>query len=103
MVDHGARVFIDCGPQATLTRAAEKALRGKDAIVISTNASSSRSSEIQLREAAVQLSVAGVPLSKFDRWAEKNPYLLGFPGEVENPKAKRGTLSLSASTFVSAG
>ena len=60
---------------------------------------------MQLRAAAIQLAVHGVPLARFDPWSLPNPFLVGRPSESPAPtpesvlKVKKGVLSLSAATF----
>ena len=71
--------------------------------VAAVNSSKDKSSDVQLREAAIQLAVFGVPLSDFDPWSLTDPHLVGRGGELTLEavkKAKKGTLSLSAATFV---
>ena len=73
---------------------------GRQACVVSVNASRSASSDGQLREAAVQLSVLGLPLHEFDPWGVPSPFK---PAAADPPPVakKRSVLSLSAATFVS--
>ena len=71
--------------------------------VAAVNTSKDKSSDVQLREAAIQLAVFGVPLSDFDPWSLADPHLVGRGGELTLEavkKAKKGMLSLSAATFV---
>jgi hypothetical protein len=98
----GARVFVEFGPRATLAKFIELILPDKkDIIIIPVNPNSNKkSSEFQMRAAAMKLAVFGVPLSNFDRWAEPNAHLLGRPGVAKSAKKPRGIMSLSAVTYV---
>ena len=98
----GARVFVEFGPRATLTKFVEKILGtgADDALYVAVNASKDKSSDVQLREAAVQLAVFGVPLDRFDPWGTPNPFLLGRTPGAPPAKKGRGVLKLSAATFV---
>ena len=71
-------------PRATLTKFVEKILGtgADDALYVAVNASKDKSSDVQLREAAVQLAVFGVPLDKFDPWGVPDPFRLGRGAEV---------------------
>ena len=97
----GARVFVEFGPRSTLTKFVEKILpAAADTIVVSVNGSKDKSSDLQLREAAIQLAVFGVPITNFDPWGVPNAYKLGANPEVPPPKKSKGMLKLSAATFV---
>jgi len=91
----GAKVFVEFGPKQVLSKLVEEILKGEDVISVAVNASSSKDSDTQLREAAVKLAVAGVPLSNFDPWELRDPKTLVAS------KKKRTTLRLSAATYVS--
>lgn len=79
MYRDGARVFIEFGPGSSLAALTEDALAGLavDACTISVHPSKNKSSDLQLREAAVQLAVIGVPLQDFDPWGVSNRFTLG--------------------------
>ena len=47
------------------------------------------SSDAQLREAAVQLGVLGVPLERFDPWGVPNPFRPSAADPAPVPKKKR--------------
>mgnify|MGYP004157980921 CR=1 FL=1 len=48
-----------------------------DLCVVSVNPSKDKSADLQMREAAVQLAVFGVPLTNFDPWGIPNAFKLG--------------------------
>ncbi|KAL3920228.1 MAG: hypothetical protein SGPRY_005332 [Prymnesium sp.] len=96
----GARVFVEFGPRATLTKFVEKIVPGDDVCVVCVNPSKDKCSDTQLREAAVQLAVFGVPISDFDPWQVRNPLLYGSNPALPPPKKSKGKLKLTAATFV---
>ncbi|MBB6460043.1 type I polyketide synthase [Flammeovirga kamogawensis] len=69
MYQEGARVFVEFGPKNILSNLTSEILAGKDHQVISLNANAKKNSEVQLREAAVQLAVMGIALQNFDPYA----------------------------------
>jgi len=77
----GARVFVEFGPRRALAKFAESILGDKDIVTIAVNATGPKGadSEVQLRDAVVQLAVCGVSLGKgFDKWALRNIHTLGM-------------------------
>eukprot|EP00451_Oxyrrhis_marina_P054253 CAMPEP_0204506614 /NCGR_PEP_ID=MMETSP0471-20130131/109330_1 /ASSEMBLY_ACC=CAM_ASM_000602 /TAXON_ID=2969 /ORGANISM="Oxyrrhis marina" /LENGTH=3079 /DNA_ID=CAMNT_0051511623 /DNA_START=34 /DNA_END=9271 /DNA_ORIENTATION=+ len=98
----GARVFVEFGPQSTLTKLVDRILpAAEDLLVVAVNPTKQKSADLQLREAAVQLSVYGVELNGFDPWSVPNPHVIKAAESVG--KRKRMALKLSAATFVSPG
>ncbi len=92
----GARVFVEFGPRSTLTKLVSQILPAADDLcVVAVNPSKDKSADLQLREAAAQLAVYGVPLANFDPWGVPNPFLL-----TGKPAPKRPPMKLSAATFV---
>ena len=59
------------------------------------NPSKDKSADLQMREAAVQLAVFGVPLTNFDPWGIPNAFKLG-----RGPPPKKPPMLLTAATFV---
>jgi len=108
MYRDGARVFVEFGPKNTLTKLVQQILDGApDVVCIALNPSPNKPSDVQLREAAMQAAVAGVPFTKpFDPWSVRNPFKGhgGYSGDVEADKKARASktrMRLSASTYVS--
>ena len=87
----GARVFVDFGPTGALAKLARAALPPsvEDDCVLAVNGSRVASSDAQLREAAVQLGVLGVPLDRFDPWGVPNPFRPSAADPAPVPKKKR--------------
>ena len=120
----GARVFVEFGPRRTLSKLVEQTLGavpgagkvGLDYDCISVNPDGpKRCSELQLREAAVALVVAGVPLSRgFDAWdasrcqhnafataKDKRWHEAELIAAGKMKKKRKMELQLSAATYVS--
>jgi len=92
----GARIFVEFGPKQVLSKLVSETLKDDPSIItISVNPSSGKDADIQLREAAVQLVVAGVNLQGFDKWDAPDATRL------QPIKKKKTTLRLSAATYVS--
>ncbi|WP_271855385.1 beta-ketoacyl synthase N-terminal-like domain-containing protein [Patiriisocius marinus] len=71
----GARVFVEFGPKSILTNLVKDILKNKEHFVIATNAKATKNSDLQIREAAIQLQVLGCKLDAIDSNArqEKAP------------------------------
>eukprot|EP00727_Mastigamoeba_balamuthi_P002593 m51a1_g12330 putative 2-nitropropane dioxygenase (5051) ;mRNA; r:463581-479334 len=99
MYSQGARVFVEFGPGKALSGMVNNTLKGhKDVLAVSVNPNKTSDSEVQMREAAVALAVAGVPLHDFDPWVLPLPPM---PAETEAARRKRlnMTFKLSATTY----
>ncbi|WP_192022404.1 type I polyketide synthase [Shewanella sp. WPAGA9] len=95
MYDAGARVFVEFGPKNILQKLVEATLGNKaEAVsVISINPNPKGNSDVQLRVAAMQLSVLGAPLSSID------PY----QAEIAAPAVPKGmNVKLNATNHISA-
>ncbi|HEY9034311.1 MAG TPA: beta-ketoacyl synthase N-terminal-like domain-containing protein, partial [Pseudomonadales bacterium] len=91
----GGRVFVEFGPKNVLTRLVENILSDKDDVLaIAVNANPKKSSDLQLRQAAVQMAVYGVELANVDPYS-----LLARPTEA--PKKSPMAMKLSAASYVS--
>jgi acyl transferase domain-containing protein len=108
MYKDGARVFVEFGPKNILSKLVTQILgENSGAICISLNPSSNKSSDLQMREAAMQCALAGVPFSApFDPWGTRNPFkgIGGFFNDVEADKKRRLSktrVKMSAATYVS--
>eukprot|EP00924_Labyrinthula_sp_SR-Ha-C_P015332 maker-scaffold_118-snap-gene-0.1-mRNA-1 protein AED:0.05 eAED:0.08 QI:0/0/0/1/0.25/0.2/5/0/2488 len=99
MYDAGARVFVEFGPKNTLGKLVESILKGKEGVsVVSVNSKGGKAgSELQLREAAMQLAVIGVEFKNFDPWVKVNKFKVAAGLGVK----KKTQLRLKASTYVS--
>ncbi|MEL7248296.1 MAG: beta-ketoacyl synthase N-terminal-like domain-containing protein [Bacteroidota bacterium] len=62
----GGRVFVEFGPKGVLTNLVKDILKGKDFIAIAINANAKRDSDLQFRQAVVQMRVAGLDLTQVD-------------------------------------
>ncbi len=71
----GARVFVEFGPKSILTNLVKDILADKEHFTVATNAKATKNSDLQIREAAIQLQVLGCALSPIDSNArqEKAP------------------------------
>ncbi|MEZ9894200.1 phosphopantetheine-binding protein [Vibrio lentus] len=94
MYEAGARVFVEFGPKNILQKLVEKTLADKneELYAISINPSPKGDSDQQLRLAAVQLCVAGVPLDNID------PYQADI---AEPAKASPMNIKLNATNYIS--
>jgi polyketide-type polyunsaturated fatty acid synthase PfaA len=90
----GGYCFIEFGPKATLTHLVKEILGESPHIAVALNASSQHDSDRQLREAVLQLRVAGLPLGSID------PYSL-TPSIAAAKPNKAMNVRLSASNYVS--
>ncbi|MDM8536112.1 SDR family NAD(P)-dependent oxidoreductase [Desulfobacterales bacterium HSG17] len=89
----GARIFVEFGPKNVLTKLASNILKDKPHVAVALNASPKKCSDTQLRQAAVQLCVAGIPLEDIDIYRE-----------LKDPGAKKPGLmniSLNGSNYIS--
>ena len=62
----GARVFVEFGPKSILTNLVKDILADKEHFVVATNAKATKNSDLQIREAAIQLQVLGCELGAID-------------------------------------
>jgi acyl carrier protein/malonyl CoA-acyl carrier protein transacylase len=75
----GARVFVEFGPKSILTNLVKDILADKEHFVIATNAKAAKNSDLQIREAAIQLQVLGCQLGAIDNNARKEATPLAQP------------------------
>ncbi len=62
----GGRVFVEIGPKPVLTNLVKDILKDKDHFAVATNPNTQKNSDLQLRQAVVQLQVLGLPISNVD-------------------------------------
>ncbi len=92
----GGVCFVEFGPKNTLTNLVKEILGDRPHLAIATNASRHKDSDLQLREAAMQLRVAGLSLADID------PYQLpiAVPAEPDE-RAKKLMVKISGASYVS--
>lgn len=73
---NGGRIFVEIGPRQILGSLVKDILDGKPHSVVSVNPSRDKSSDRQLREAAVVLKVLGLPIKDID------PYQITIKGNL---------------------
>ena len=88
----GGRIFIEFGPKGVLTNLVKNILEGKEHTAIAVNASAKKDSDLQFRQAVVQMQVVGIPFSNVDPYKKQ---LTPLP-----PKSKL-TVQLSGNNYVS--
>jgi polyketide-type polyunsaturated fatty acid synthase PfaA len=70
MYQDGSRVFVEFGPKSILTKLVKDILKDKPHYAIALNANPKKDSDLQLRQAYVQMQVLGLPLSQLDKDAK---------------------------------
>ncbi len=88
----GGRVFVEFGPKGILTNLVKSILKGKDHIAIALNPNAKKNSDLQFRQAVVQMQVLGLPLKNVDPYKAKQA--------LPAPKNKM-TVQLSGNNYVS--
>ena len=89
----GGRIFVEFGPKGVLTNLVKNILSDKGHRAIAINPNSKKDSDLQLRQAAVQLRVTGLSLSNVD------PYKRNFGA---TPALSKMNVKLSGNNYVSA-
>ncbi|VAW38151.1 omega-3 polyunsaturated fatty acid synthase subunit, PfaA [hydrothermal vent metagenome] len=90
----GGTIFVEIGPKRILTSLVKEILGERPHVAVAVNASKSKDSDRQLREAYVQLSVVGLPLRVLD------PYSLEFDSSTSDKKSVIN-VSLAGNNYVS--
>ncbi|WP_035336614.1 type I polyketide synthase [Dokdonia sp. PRO95] len=88
----GARVFVEFGPKSILTNLVKDILSDKEHYAIATNPKSSQNSDLQIREAAIQLQVLGCTLGDIDKNAR---------AAMEPAKQPKIAVKISGNNYVS--
>ncbi len=88
----GGRIFVEFGPKGVLTNLVKNILSDKGHRAIAINPNSKKDSDLQLRQAAVQLRVIGLSLSNID------PFKRHFGA---SPKPSKLNVRLSGNNYVS--
>ena len=88
----GGRVFVEFGPKSVLTNLVKDILQEKDHFAVALNPNAQKNSDLQFRQAIVQLQVLGLPIGNID------PY----HREEAKPKASsKMNVKLSGNNYVS--
>jgi acyl transferase domain-containing protein len=74
----GGRIFVEIGPRRIVTNLVNEILEERPHVAVALNSSRSKSSDRQLRDAVVQLRVAGLPLDDVDPYARGGAEGLGI-------------------------
>ena len=90
----GGRIFVEFGPKNVLTKLVENVLSGKPHVAVALNANAKGSADLSLRQAVVQLAVAGVSLEGFD------PYEIERE-DISQKKKSPLTISLGGQHYMS--
>jgi polyketide-type polyunsaturated fatty acid synthase PfaA len=90
----GGRIFVEFGPKNVLTNLVENILSGKAHLAVALNASPKKDSDRQLRESALALRVAGLPMTDFDRY-------IVDPAPAPQRKKSAVTVKLNGGYYVS--
>ena len=91
---NGGYYFIEIGPRRILTNLVKNTLGDRPHIAIPLNPSREKDSDLQLRQAVMQLRVAGLPLQNLDPY-QYEPILTKTKG------TKRMQVPLSGSNYIS--
>ncbi|WP_394200339.1 phosphopantetheine-binding protein [Shewanella waksmanii] len=94
MYDAGARVFVEFGPKNILQKLVQGTLanKGEEICAIAVNTNPKADSDVQLKQAALQLAVAGVSLDSID------PYQADIAAPA---KASPMNITLNAVNYIS--
>jgi acyl transferase domain-containing protein len=87
----GGRIFVEIGPRRIVTNLVNEILEERPHVAVALNSSRSKSSDRQLRDAVVQLRVAGLPLDDVDPYARGGAEGLGIRDqEICKAQSQRG-------------
>ncbi|MGS0675061.1 eicosapentaenoate synthase subunit PfaA [Shewanella sp. 125m-1] len=109
MYEAGARIFVEFGPKNILQKLVQGTLAEhmSDICAISINPSPKGDSDLQLKQAAVQLAVAGIKLDNIDPYqadiaapAKKSPMSISLNAANHISKATRAKMAKSLETGI---
>ena len=66
MYQGGGRIFVEFGPKGVLTNLVKDILKGQDFHAVALNPNARKNSDLQWRQAAIQLRVIGVTMNEID-------------------------------------
>ncbi|MCB9339986.1 MAG: acyltransferase domain-containing protein [Lewinellaceae bacterium] len=89
----GGRVFVEFGPKGVLSNLVKNILKDKAHYAVALNANHQKNSDLQFRQAVVQLQVLGLPISNVDPYKKTLAPL---------PPTSKLTVKLNGSNYVSA-
>ena len=89
----GGRVFVEFGPKGVLTNLVKNILKEKEHIAIAVNPNAKKDSDLQFREAILQLRILGLPLTNIDPYKRELPPL---------PAKTKLNIRISGNNYVSA-
>jgi len=90
----GGDFFVEFGPRAILTKLVGDVLKDKPHTAVALNPNPGKGSDLQLRQAVVQLRVAGMPLKDVDPYGS-------YPSIAEGKKRSAVSVTLSGYNYVS--
>ncbi|NER27243.1 MAG: acyltransferase domain-containing protein, partial [Symploca sp. SIO1C4] len=93
----GGYCFIEFGPKNVLTNLVKDILSDKPHLAIALNANRQKDSDRQLREAVMQLRVAGLPLQTLDPYQQLQP----VPEAETDPRHKLLNVRLRGTNYLS--
>jgi acyl transferase domain-containing protein len=89
----GGRIFVEFGPKGVLTNLVKNILKDKDHVAVAMNVNAKKDSDLQFREAVLQLRVLGLTLKNVDPHKREMPAL---------PALTKMNVKISGNNFVSA-
>jgi len=92
---NGGHLFVEVGPRSILSNLVQKILADRPHVTIALNASRKKDSDRQLRDAVVQLRVAGLSLDTID------PYQMQPAAADQAPRKKKLSVMLNGANYVS--
>ncbi len=90
----GGRVFVEFGPKGVLTNLVKNILKGKDFHAIAVNPSHKKDSDLQFRQAVLELQILGLPIANIDPYKRVQPEL---------PAPTKLNVKLSGNNYISTG
>ena len=90
--DAGGRVFVEFGPKAILTNLVKDILKDKEHTAIALNPNARKDSDLQFRQAVVQMKVLGLPLDNIDPFKQPS---------TQSPAKTKLSISLGGHNYVS--
>ena len=92
--EEGGRVFVEFGPKGVLTNLVKSILKGREFYAVAINPKATQDSDLQFRQAAVELKVLGINLTNIDPHYRPSK-TLAEPGKMN--------VKISGNNYVSQG